>query len=89
MDIAATIAVDEGIEDQRNESSEAVTTMYVQIMKQNGDITQGAEDQVLNKHKMRKGVLRKHLDDEYQNEKRKLLKKLSAKNKVSFLLRTR
>lgn len=89
LDIAATIAVDEGIEDQRNESSEAVTTMYVQIMKQNGDITQGAEDQVLNKHKMRKGVLRKHLDDEYQNEKRKLLKKLSAKNKVSFLLRTR
>ncbi|XP_069140013.1 limbin-like [Argopecten irradians] len=84
LDIAATIAVDEGLEDQRNESSETVTTMYVQIMKQNGDISQATEDAVIQKHKMRKGVLRKSLDDEYQGEKRKLLKKLSAKNKAKM-----
>ncbi|OWF43866.1 trichohyalin-like [Mizuhopecten yessoensis] len=84
LDIAATITVDEGLEEERNESSEAVTTMYVQIMKQNGDISQKTEDGVIQKHRMRKGVLRKSLDDEYQGEKRKLLKKLSAKNKAKM-----
>ncbi|XP_033757199.1 myosin heavy chain, striated muscle-like isoform X2 [Pecten maximus] len=84
LDIAATIAIDEGLEDQRNESSETVTTMYVQVMKQNGDISQSTEDAVIQKHRMRKGVLRKSLDDEYQGEKRKLLKKLSAKNKAKM-----
>ncbi|XP_060063934.1 trichohyalin-like [Ylistrum balloti] len=84
LDIAATVAVDENLEDQRNESSEVVTTMYVQVMKQNGDISQATEDNVLQKHRMRKGVLRKSLDDEYQGEKRKLLKKLSAKNKAKM-----
>ena len=82
QDIVSTVHIDEGIENERTDASENMTLLYIQALKHNKDLSPADEEKVISNHKRRKGGLNKKLDDDYNSEKKKLLRKLSAKNKV-------
>ncbi|KAJ8317460.1 hypothetical protein KUTeg_005364 [Tegillarca granosa] len=82
LDIVTTVKTDIGIEEQRNESSINALILVIQGLKHNKDITQTAEEVVINNFKKKKVQLDHDMDEEYKREMKKLYKKLSAKNKA-------
>lgn len=84
MDIVSTIEVDTDIEQQRNEATCDSSALLVQGICNNKDIDQNTENVAIGNFKKKKSGLDKALKEEYEREKKKLYKKLSAKNRVRY-----
>ncbi|KAL5022621.1 hypothetical protein ScPMuIL_001776 [Solemya velum] len=84
LDIVSTIEVDTDIEQQRNEATCDSSALLIQGIRNNKDIDQNAENEAIGNFRKKKSGLEKALKEEYEREKKKLYKKLSAKNRVRY-----
>ena len=82
LDIVSSIKVDTDIETERNDATVQATTLLLDGLHQNKDLSTGNQQQVVSNFKKKRTNLDKNLDDEYKREVKKLYKKLGAKNKV-------
>ncbi|KAK6186320.1 hypothetical protein SNE40_008379 [Patella caerulea] len=81
LDILSTIYVDTDIEKEQNDATVQASTMLIQGMMQNGDISKQTHDQTINNLNNNMKDLERKLQEDYKKEMEIILVKLCARNR--------
>ena len=87
MDIGGTANVDQQLENERNAAMMDATKLLIHSLEKNGDISSGVKDKCLSNFHKKVDKLDKDLNEDFKKDMEGLLKQLSMKNKVTYLLK--